>query len=46
MLITSKANALIKQIVKLSGDRKYRRECGLYLVEGVKPVDECIAAGC
>ncbi len=46
MLITSKANALIKQIVKLSADRKYRKECGLYLVEGVKPVDECIAAGC
>lgn len=46
MLITSKANALIKEIVKLSADRRYREECGLYVVEGVKPVNECIAANC
>ena len=46
MLITSKANPQIKEIVKLSADRKYREECGLYVIEGVKPVDECIAAGC
>lgn len=46
MVITSKSNQLIKDIVKLSSDRKCRRERGLFVVEGVKPVTECIAAGC
>ncbi|MDE6585102.1 MAG: RNA methyltransferase [Clostridia bacterium] len=45
MVITSKSNPLIKEIIKLS-DKKYRREYGAYLVEGIKPVNECIAAGC
>ncbi len=45
MVITSKSNPLIKEISKLS-DKKYRRLCGRYVVEGVKPVNECIAAGC
>lgn len=45
MVITSKSNPLIKEIAKLS-DKKYRREYGEYLVEGVKPVNECLAAGC
>ena len=45
MVITSKSNPIIKDIVKLN-DKKYRREAGLYLVEGIKPVNECIAAGC
>lgn len=45
MIITSKSNPIIKDIVKL-GDKKYRRDTGLYLVEGIKPVNECIAAGC
>ena len=45
MIITSKSNQLIKDIAKLS-DKKFRKERGLYLVEGVKPVNECIAAGC
>ena len=44
MIITSKSNPTIKDIVKLN-DKKYRRETGLYLVEGTKPVNECIAAG-
>lgn len=44
MTITSRANPLIKKIISL-GDKKYRREYGEYLVEGVKPVNECIAAG-
>ncbi|MDE7167684.1 MAG: RNA methyltransferase [Clostridia bacterium] len=45
MVITSKSNPLIKEISKLA-DKKYRRLCGKYVVEGVKPVKECIAAGC
>lgn len=45
MIITSRSNPKIKDIVKLN-DKKYRREAGLYLVEGTKPVNECIAAGC
>lgn len=44
MIITSKSNPTIKEIIKLN-DKKYRRETGLYLVEGTKPVSECIAAG-
>ena len=44
MIITSKSNPTIKNIVKLN-DKKYRRETGSYLVEGTKPVNECIAAG-
>jgi TrmH family RNA methyltransferase len=44
MVITSKSNQLIKKIVALS-DKKYRREYGEYLVEGIKPVSECINAG-
>lgn len=45
MVISSKSNPTIKEISKLH-DKKYRKEYGLYLVEGVKPVNECIAAGC
>lgn len=45
MVITSKSNPLIKEISKLS-DKKFRKESGLYVVEGKKSVDECIAAGC
>ncbi|MCH5146984.1 MAG: RNA methyltransferase [Clostridiales bacterium] len=44
MIITSKSNPTIKEIIKLN-DKKFRREAGLYLVEGTKPVNECIAAG-
>lgn len=45
MLITSKANPLIKKITSLS-QKKYRKEYGLYIVEGIKPVNEAILAGC
>lgn len=45
MLITSKSNPLIKKISSLT-EKKYRKEYGLYVVEGVKPVNECILAGC
>ena len=44
MIISSKSNPTIKEIVKLN-DKKYRKETGFYLVEGIKPVNECIAAG-
>ncbi len=44
MVITSKSNPLIKKIISL-GDKKFRRHYGEYVVEGVKPVNECIAAG-
>jgi TrmH family RNA methyltransferase len=44
MVITSKSNQLIKKVVALS-DKKFRREYGEYLVEGIKPVSECINAG-
>ena len=46
MVITSKSNPLIKDIIKLSGDRKYRRAAGLFVVEGLKPVTECINSDC
>ena len=45
MVITSKYKPLIKEIAKLS-DKKYRKICGKYVVEGIKPVRECISAGC
>lgn len=44
MIITSRANPLVKKIAALS-DKKFRKEYGEYLVEGLKPVTECIAAG-
>lgn len=43
-VITSKENEQIKQIRKLK-DRKYRDEMGLYVVEGIKTVNEAIAEG-
>ena len=45
MAITSRANPLVKKIASLS-DKKFRREYGEYVVEGTKPVKECIKAGC
>lgn len=45
MVITSRANPLVKKILSLS-DKKFRREYGEYIVEGTKPVAECISAGC
>ncbi len=40
-MITSKSNALIKRIRSLS-DKKFRDEFGLFVVEGVKSVNEAI----
>lgn len=45
MVITSKSNPLVKEIAALN-EKKFRKEKGLYLVEGIKPVRECISAGC
>jgi len=44
MIITSKANPFIKKIVSLS-DKKFRKQFVEYLIEGVKPVNECREAG-
>ena len=44
MIITSKANPLIKKIISL-GEKKFRKEYGEYLIEGIKPVNECRQAG-
>ena len=45
MVITSRSNPQIKELIKLN-DKKFRTDKGLYLVEGIKPVCECISAGC
>lgn len=45
MLITSRANPTVKKLVSLA-EKKFRREYGEYVVEGIKSVNECIAAGC
>ena len=45
MIITSKSNPLIKDIIKLQSDKKYRIAERSYIVEGIKPVKECISAG-
>lgn len=44
MIIQSKSNSTVKKIISLR-DKKYRRQYGEYLVEGIKPVRECINAG-
>lgn len=45
MIITSKSNPLIKDILKLQADKKFRATEKSYIVEGIKPVKECISAG-
>lgn len=45
MIITSKSNPVVKEIVKLSADRKYRQAAKKYVVEGIKPVKECLQSG-
>ena len=44
MIITSRSNPIVKKFNSLA-DKKFRRQFGEYLVEGVKPVRECMAAG-
>ena len=43
-MITSKQNALIKEIKSLS-DKKFRDRLGVFVIEGVKPVKEAIQLG-
>ena len=40
-VITSKDNEIIKSIKKLK-DKKYRDEEGLYIIEGIKIIEEAI----
>lgn len=44
MLITSKSNPIIKAVSALA-DKKFRKQYNQYVVEGIKPVRECIDAG-
>ena len=44
MIYSSKQNALIKKIASLK-DKKYRKEYGLYVSEGIKPVNDAIKFG-
>lgn len=44
MIISSKANPIIKKISSLT-EKKYRKLYGLFLVESVKAVDECLSSG-
>jgi len=41
MVITSKDNELIKHVKKLK-EKKYREECGEFIIEGVKMIEEAI----
>lgn len=45
-LISSRSNPLITQIRRLERDRAYRRECGLYLCDGVKLYQEALRWNC
>lgn len=44
MVISSKSNPTIKKISSLA-EKKYRRLYGLFIVESVKAVDECLSSG-
>lgn len=43
--ITSKDNALVKQIAKLQSSARERRETGLFVAEGLRVCDDCAANG-
>ena len=45
MIITSKSNPIIKATAALA-EKKFRKLYNQYVVEGIKPVKECIDAGC
>ena len=45
MIITSRNNPFIKRVVSLR-EKKFRREYGEYIIEGVKQVREAAQAGC
>ena len=42
MLITSKDNPKIKQLAKLYSNRKYRRETGLFVIEGIRGCEDAL----
>lgn len=44
MIISSKANPVIKKIASLA-EKKYRKQYGEFIVESIKAVYECLAAG-
>lgn len=43
--ITSVQNPKIKGLLELQAKSKARRECGLFVVEGVREIEHCIRAG-
>ena len=45
MILTSKNNPLIKETASLK-DKKFRKELGLFLVEGVKMTREALQSPC
>ena len=45
MVITSRNNPFVRHILSLR-EKKFRREAGEFVVEGVKQVAEAIAGGC
>lgn len=45
MIIQSRSNPRVRHMASLK-DKKFRNECGEYLVEGAKMVSECISAHC
>ena len=40
--VTSRKNPLLTQIRKLTGSRSYRRQCGLFLGDGRKLLEEAV----
>lgn len=42
MVITSKDNPKIKQLAKLYSNRKYRRETGLFVIEGIRGCTDAV----
>ncbi len=44
-VITSAQNPKIKRLLALQKDSSLRRECGLFVVEGQRELEHCIAAG-
>lgn len=44
-LITSAQNPKVKRLLALQKDSSLRRECGLFVVEGQRELQHCVAAG-
>lgn len=45
MLITSRSNPFVRQVFSLH-EKKFRREAGEYIIEGIKQVREAVSGGC